>query len=58
MSFAPNAHGSATLTVRATDSGGLSVDVPLIVTVTPVNDAPTTTGLPSVAVLEDAATAW
>jgi Ca2+-binding RTX toxin-like protein len=37
---APNANGSATLTVRATDSGGLTVDVPLAVTVNPVNDAP------------------
>ena len=37
---APNANGNATLTVRATDSGGLTVDVPLSVTVNPVNDAP------------------
>jgi Ca2+-binding RTX toxin-like protein len=41
--------------VRATDAGGLSVDVPLAVTAVPVNDAPTTAGLPAVSVAEDAA---
>src|SRR4029453_8072362 len=52
---APNANGSATVMVRATDSGGLSVDVPLSVTVGAVNDAPTSMGLPPVSVAEDAA---
>ena len=40
---APNANGSATLTVRAIDPGGLTVDVPIAVTVNPVNDAPSFT---------------
>lgn len=39
--YASNANGSAILTVRATDTGGLSVDLPLAVTVGAVNDAPT-----------------
>ena len=37
---AANANGTAVLTVRATDAGGLSVQATLAVTVTPVNDAP------------------
>ncbi|HEX3148672.1 MAG TPA: Ig-like domain-containing protein [Gemmataceae bacterium] len=40
---AANANGSATLTIRATDTGGLSVQTTLAVTVTPVNDAPSFT---------------
>ena len=53
LAYAPNANGSATVTVRATDTGGLSVDVPLSVTVSAVNDAPTSLGLPPVSVAED-----
>ncbi|WP_168219024.1 tandem-95 repeat protein [Limnoglobus roseus] len=40
---AANANGSATLTIRATDTGGLSVQTTLFVTVTPVSDAPSFT---------------
>jgi large repetitive protein len=40
---AANANGSATLTIRATDTGGLTVQTTLAVTVTPVNDAPSFT---------------
>jgi hypothetical protein len=40
MSFAADANGSATLVIRATDSGALSVTDTVLVTVTPVNDAP------------------
>ena len=55
VAYVPNASGSATLTVRATDAGGLWVETPFSVTVNPVNDAPTSAGLPAVAVAEDAA---
>jgi large repetitive protein len=37
---APNASGTATVTVRATDSSGLSVEDSFLVTVNAVNDAP------------------
>ena len=36
----PNANGTAHLTVKATDTGGLSVSTSLTVIVTAVNDAP------------------
>jgi len=54
LTYAPNANGNATLTIRATDAGGLTVDAPLAVTVSPVNDAPTSTSLPPISVAEDA----
>jgi hypothetical protein len=40
LSFAANQSGTATITVRATDSGGLFVNDAFVVTVLPVNDAP------------------
>ena len=40
LDYAPNAHGTADLTVRATDSGGLWVESTFTVTVNPVNDPP------------------
>ncbi|MDH3216223.1 MAG: Ig-like domain-containing protein, partial [Candidatus Krumholzibacteria bacterium] len=47
LSFTPNQSGDATLVVRATDSGGLSVDDTFVVTVTsitpPANNPPTVT---------------
>ncbi|NLE38581.1 MAG: hypothetical protein GX621_11200 [Pirellulaceae bacterium] len=43
LAFAQNAFGSAELTVRAMDSGGLFVDTILSVIVAPVNDAPVIT---------------
>ncbi|MCZ2342316.1 MAG: cadherin-like domain-containing protein [Bacteroidales bacterium] len=43
LSFAPDASGFATLTIRATDADGLFVDTLLDVTVNPVNDAPVLT---------------
>ncbi len=57
LSFAPvaNASGTATITVTVSD-GALTTARQFTVTVTPVNDAPTTTGLSPVALLEDAAT--
>lgn len=40
LTYTPNGFGTATITVRATDSGGLSVDDIFIVTITPVNTPP------------------
>lgn len=55
LDFAANTFGTATLIVRATDTGGLSVETALTVDVAAVNDAPTTTGLPDVVVGVNAA---
>ena len=44
LDYAANANGSAVLTVRATDPGGLSVETSFTVTVTPGNDDPTANG--------------
>uniref|UniRef100_UPI003A96AD04 beta strand repeat-containing protein n=1 Tax=Pseudidiomarina aestuarii TaxID=624146 RepID=UPI003A96AD04 len=41
LSYAANASGSATITIRATDAGGLFVEDTFTVTVLAVNDAPT-----------------
>jgi len=41
LEFTADASGSATIVIRAEDSGSLTVDDTLVVTVTPVNDAPT-----------------
>jgi len=41
LNYAPDRNGSANLTVRATDMGGLFVDTTFTVTVNAVNDAPT-----------------
>lgn len=55
LAYAPDQHGSATLTVSATDAGGLFAVTTIGVTVTPVNDAPAATFAPgTVSVLEDA----
>ena len=54
LAYAPNAVGAATLTVRATDTGGLSVEMPLAVTVAPVNDAPSFAVGSNVTVASDA----
>ncbi len=43
LDFADNLHGSATITVTATDTGGLSVSATFLVTVNPVNDQPIVT---------------
>ena len=40
LSLIPDSSGSAIITIRATDSGGLTVDNSFNVTVNPVNDAP------------------
>ncbi|MBN8655678.1 MAG: DUF4082 domain-containing protein, partial [Anaerolineae bacterium] len=55
LDFAPNASGAADITVRATDTGGLFVDTTFTVTVNAINDNPTTSGIATVNVNEDAA---
>ncbi len=40
LGFVPDAFGTAVLTLRATDEGGLSAEAILTIQVTPVNDAP------------------
>ena len=55
LDYQPDANGSATITVVATDSGGLTVGDSFDVTVTAVNDGPTVENpLPDVDVDEDA----
>ncbi len=53
LPLAANESGVATLTVRATDSGGLSVDAAFQVEVLSVNDAPSFTSGGNVSVPED-----
>jgi hypothetical protein len=55
LSYAANAWGWAAITVRATDSGGLSVETTLSVNINPVNDAPVLTGFE---VKEDSPGQW
>ncbi|MCB9113237.1 MAG: DUF4082 domain-containing protein, partial [Anaerolineales bacterium] len=54
LDYAPDAFGTADITIRATDSGGLFVETTFTVTVNLVNDVPTTTGITNVTVDEDA----
>ena len=54
LSFTPDGNGSAQVTVRATDPGGLHGEAVLTVNVAPVNDAPTTSGIADHGVDEDA----
>jgi predicted secreted Zn-dependent protease len=44
LDYAANANGAATITVRATDSGGAFVDTSFNVTVAPLPDSPLSTG--------------
>ena len=56
LSFTADANGSATITVRATDGGSLTVDDVFTVTVTAVNDDPTVaSAIPDTTVLRDSA---
>ncbi|HET8816441.1 MAG TPA: FG-GAP-like repeat-containing protein, partial [Pseudidiomarina sp.] len=50
LSYAANASGTATIAVRATDGGGLTVDETFTVTVTSANDAPTDIALSNASV--------
>ncbi len=54
LNFTPDAFGTSTLTVRATDTGGLFVDTSFDVTLASVNDAPSFTVGPNQTVAEDA----
>lgn len=54
LDFAPDANGTADITIRATDTGGLFVEDTFNVYVTAVNDEPDFTAVDSPAVLEDA----
>ena len=53
---APNASGAATITVRATDPGGLSSQRQFVLTVNAVNDAPTISGIADSTTDEDTPT--
>ena len=44
LDYAPDANGSSTITIRATDNAGNYVEDDFVVTVTAVNDEPTFTG--------------
>lgn len=52
----PNQTGTVTLTITATDSYGVAASSSFVLTVNPVNDPPTLSGLPDLAVNEDSAT--
>jgi len=55
LDYAPNQHGTATITVRATDESGEWVETSFLVTVAAVNDDPTVaTPLANISVDEDA----
>lgn len=54
LNYAPNANGSAQITVRATDPGALFVETTFTVTVPPVNAPPVFTSAPVTAATEDA----
>jgi hypothetical protein len=56
LDYLSNAYGSASITVRATDTNGGIVETPFTVNVNPVNDAPTATVIPNVEVIENSAT--
>ncbi|MBN2024807.1 MAG: tandem-95 repeat protein, partial [Pirellulales bacterium] len=53
LALAANQHGTATITLRATDSFGESVDKDVTITVNPVNDAPTLSDSTIIEVEED-----
>ena len=54
LDYALDQNGSTDITLRATDTGGLFVETVFTVTVNPVNDMPTTSGITNVIVNEDA----
>ncbi|MCB0307209.1 MAG: hypothetical protein KDI38_25825, partial [Calditrichaeota bacterium] len=56
VTSAPNAFGSALITVTATDGGGLSVNDIFNLNITPVNDPPVVAGIPNVNFPEDGST--
>ena len=55
VDFAENQNGSSMITIRATDTGGLFVDIDSSITVNPVNDDPfVASPVPAIVVDEDA----
>lgn len=54
LDYAPDAIGQATITIKATDGGGLFAQTSFNVKVNAVNDPPTTSDIPNVTVAEDA----
>ena len=56
LDYAPATNATADITIRATDTGtpSLFVETTLSVTVSPINQPPTTTGITDVFVAEDA----
>ncbi|MCA9174879.1 MAG: tandem-95 repeat protein, partial [Planctomycetales bacterium] len=57
LTYGADAFGVANLTVTATDPGGAVGTASFVVTVNPVNDAPTTTGIADQTLLEDSSPA-
>ena len=53
LDYAPNANGTADITVRVADTSGLWVEDTFTVTVTPVNDAPAATPVTLAAISEN-----
>ena len=54
LDYAPDAIGQSTITIKATDGGGLFAQTSFNVKVNAVNDPPTTSDIPNVTVAEDA----
>lgn len=54
LDYAANQSGSAAITVRATDTGGLWAEETFDVNITAVNDAPVSLGISNITVMEDA----
>ncbi|MEM8485966.1 MAG: Ig-like domain-containing protein [Bacteroidota bacterium] len=53
ITYAPDANGASSITVQATDPGGLTDQASFNVTLTPVNDAPSMTPGPDITLDED-----
>ena len=49
----PDANGAAQVTIRATDSAEMATETMFTVNVTPVNDAPTTSGIADIGAVQD-----
>ncbi len=52
LDFATNQFGNSTVTVRATDSDGASVDTSFDIVINAINDAPTTSGISDIVTTE------
>ncbi len=56
LSYAPDAFGQSDITIRVTNAEGVSTEQNYSITVNPVNDAPTTTGLSNIEVAQGSPT--